>query len=160
MKNWKGRLRFARFPWKCSHGYCSLMTTRWLMRTTLKSLGPPIKIKLLLHHCGIPRDVSACVAGVDNNISAQKDRPKSSGSHVAVEVRGTPLSIRTPRTRRNSPTGLRRRTRQNDQLLQETVSLFTWYTTLVLLRFMEYRGQYLNHLLPQGPGVAQRVPWV
>ena len=35
MKNWKGRLRFARFPWKCSHGYCSLMTTRWLMRTTL-----------------------------------------------------------------------------------------------------------------------------
>ncbi len=39
------------------------------------------------------------------------------------------------------------------------MSLFTWYITLLLLRFMDYRGDYARHLIPQARGEVEKVPW-
>ena len=44
------------------------------------------KIKLLLHHCGIARDVPPVLQALTTISLPKKDRPKSSGPHVAVEV--------------------------------------------------------------------------
>jgi hypothetical protein len=117
------------------------------------------KVKLLLHHCSIPLSVPPQLQTLTKIASAGRNgMPPLSGAHVAVEVRNTVIHPHA-KNKKKFETWVKNHGSTDDQLLQKTVSLFTWYTTLILLRFMEYRGEYLNHLIPQGPGVAERVPW-
>jgi hypothetical protein len=124
-----------------------------------KPLGAPNKLKLLLHHCGIPLGVLAQLQTLTKvSLAGRQGKPALSGPHVVVEVRN--VIIHPHASNRQKIVGwLRNHNATADQLLQETVSLFTWYITLVLLRFMEYRGQYANHLIPLAPGVPESVPW-
>jgi hypothetical protein len=109
-----------------------------------KPLGASNKIKLLLHHCGIPLTVPPQLQTMTKIASAGRSgKPPLSGAHVAVEVRNTVIHPHAT-NRKKFETWVKNHGATDDQLLQETVSLFSWYTTLILLRFIEYRGEYLN----------------
>jgi hypothetical protein len=122
-------------------------------------IGAANKIMLLLHHCGTPLEAPAALQTLTKiSLFDRKGQPPLSGAHIAVEVRNTIIHPNTD-NRKKFETWVKNHGSTDKQLLQETVSLFTWYLTLILLRFMEYQGDYENHLIPQAPVVFERVPW-
>ena len=48
---------------------------------------------------------------------------------------------------------------KGEELLRETHNLLRWYITLVLLRLMDYSGEYANRLAAHGSPSLERVPW-
>ena len=114
------------------------------------------KLKLLLHHCGIAADIPPRLQALTK--IAQASKPARSGPHLIVEIRNGIIHPKTiKRTTFDGWLDTHNVTAQ--QVMQETVCLFIWYITLVLLRLMDYRGEYANRLIPQAPGTVEKVPW-
>jgi hypothetical protein len=123
-----------------------------------KELGAANKIKLLLHHCGIFLEVPPQLQTLTKTAVNPQSKKVSPGPTVVVEIRNTIIHPHAANAKKFAD-WLNATDATDGQLLQETVSLFIWYLSLILLRFMDYHGEYLNHLRPQGPGIPQKLPW-
>jgi hypothetical protein len=123
-----------------------------------ENLSASNKMQLLLHSCGIPIAVPSDLEAV-LKVATAKGKPGMTGPAIAAEIRNT--IIHPHKKNREKLAGWVKNCHVDaDKLLNETRELFRWYIILVLLRRMDYQGEYANRLVMRMPGTVEKVPWV
>jgi hypothetical protein len=114
------------------------------------------RLHLLLDRCGIPITIPADLTALTAVSKVTKER--LTGPQLATRIRNS--IVHPKESNRKAITGWVTNAKVSRQeVLQEVLNLFTWYTTLVLLRFMDYRGEYANRLPLFAPHRLEKVPW-
>jgi hypothetical protein len=112
------------------------------------SLHASDKFHLLLDRCGIPIRIPSELKSL--TAIADESNKKFTGPKIITYIR---KSIVHPKeSSRKELAGLVTKAKvTRHRVYREALQLFTWYTTLVFLRLMEYRGEYANRLAPNAP---------
>jgi hypothetical protein len=114
------------------------------------------RFHLLLDRCGIPVAIPAELTAL-TAISTQGKKTYT-GPQMLTQLRNS--IIHPKESNRKTITGWVTNTKVSRQdVFREALNLFTWYTTLVLLWLMDYRGEYANRLPLFAPHRLERVPW-
>lgn len=130
-----------------------------------RNLSAATKLNLLFRHFCISTEVPLSLEEV-RKVTHPKPKP---GARTLPKPMSAPTFMVEYRNRIVHPTKSNRNTASewreevDDQLLFEgqTVQLFSWYLTLVLLRLLDYNGCYANRLKSRSRDnpVIEQVPW-
>ncbi|MFO0900506.1 MAG: hypothetical protein U0836_24010 [Pirellulales bacterium] len=127
-----------------------------------EKLSAASKIQLLLVHCGIPLAVPAelpALCAVAAQMQAKGNKTKLvTGAQLVTKVRN---SIVHPNKKNRSLLADWKKDYSvtGRDIRWETLQLFRWYVTLVLLQLTGYTGEYANRLSPRRLGQVEAVPW-
>jgi hypothetical protein len=114
------------------------------------------KFHLLLDRCGIPIGIPSELKSL--TAIADEASKKYTGPKIITYIRNS--IVHPKESNRKELAGLVTKAKvARQQAYREALQLFTWYTTLVLLRLMEYRGEYANRLALNAPEQLEKVPW-
>ena len=147
---------------KCWRGLVFAEDSAILEDSEFEKLSAASKIQMLLARCGIPLEVPAELPA----LSAVAAQMQKKGNHTKL-VTGAQLITKV----RNSIVHPHRKNRSlladwkrdysvgGRDVSWETLLLFRWYVTLVLLQLTGYAGEYANRLSPRRLGEVEPVPW-
>jgi hypothetical protein len=121
-----------------------------------ENLSAATKLRLLLDTCGIPQDVPTSLEAL--SAVPASDKNAKSGPQIITQIRNS--IIHPKNANRETIQGWAKACGKSViQIHREAVLLFNWYTTLVLLRRMNYQGDYAKRLSSSGLYALERVPW-
>ncbi len=108
------------------------------------------KLKLLLSTCSIPIKPPAELSSLSKLAKAENWQ----GPDVLVQIRNS-IVHRNKKKREKSGKKL-----LSSEILHDASRLACWYLELVILRQLEYQGDYSNRLKQRWVGQVEPVPWV
>jgi hypothetical protein len=153
----QGAIAFSQIPLEMLAWLVFVDENAILDSNEFENLSAGNKLQLLLHECGIPLGVPPMLETLAK-IAINDEGKQKSGPRIATEIRNT--IIHPHKKNRDKFNGwITQHKVEGNDLLRETQHLFIWYITLVLLRLMEYDGEYANRLMPQRPNTIEKVPW-
>ena len=115
------------------------------------------KLQILLNQCGIPRTVPPLLKTL-LKVATRDEGTQVTGPNIATEIRNT-IVHPSGKNREKFSSWVTGKNVKAEDLLRDTEQLFKWYVTLVLLRLMDYQGEYANRLVQRIPGTVEKVPW-
>ncbi|MEZ6058411.1 MAG: hypothetical protein R3C01_17050 [Planctomycetaceae bacterium] len=113
------------------------------------------KLQMLLAHCGIPFEVPADLPALTKLAS---NTEHTTGPQLVTKVRNT-IVHPDMKNRKILADWENKHSVNNGDVLWETQQLFKWYITVVLLRLINYFGEYSNLLSSAPIGDVELVPW-
>jgi hypothetical protein len=155
----EGAIAFAQIPLEMLSWLVFVDDSKNFAPKQFENLSAAKKLEMLLTHCGIPIEIPAELTALNLIATAlQKSGEITSGPQLVTKVRNTIIHPNDKNRRILSKWAVSYSVKIID-IRWETLRLFKWYITLVLLRLTGYSGDYANRIKVRTVGEVEAVPW-
>lgn len=163
----KGAIAMAQIPLEMIGSMIFTDSQEIINENEFGNLSAATKLQMVLHDCGIPATIPAGLPLL-KEIST-KGVSYDSGPKIITWVRN--LVIHPTATNRKKLEDMLSKCDKsefcggsevisdNNEVYQESLQLFRWYITLILLKLFDYQGEYGNRLVSKNVAIYEKVPW-